>query len=325
MKLGILGTGMIVKSVLELIKDLELEEVSILGREASREKTEGLVRQYHLKRAFYDYEELLASDIDTVYVALPNDLHFPFAKKALETGKHVMIEKPITSNGRELEELIAVAKSRGLMIFEAMNVHHLPVFLGLKRDIEKLGNIKIVSFNYSQYSSRYDAFKEGTILPAFDCHKSGGALMDINIYNVHGLVGLFGLPKAARYHANIEKGIDTSGIMVYDYGTFQAVSIGAKDCKAPVCSTIQGDLGAIVMEKPVSQMTEYKILYNDGREELRQFGQEKHRLYYEFAEFIRMVEEKDYERQEELLKLSLDIIKLMTKARMEEGIVFDCD
>ena len=290
MKLGILGTGMIVKALMKTIHRLELE-----------------------------------SDVDTVYVALPNHLHFPNTKKALENGKHVIIEKPVTSNGRELEELIAIAGQQSLMIFEAMNIHYLPSFLGLKEDLEKLGELKVVSFNYSQYSSRYDAFKEGTILPAFDYHKSGGALMDINIYNVHAILNLFGPPKKAEYRANIAKGIDTSGMMFYDYGTFKAVSIGAKDCKAPVRSTIQGDLGAVVIEKPVNQMTEYKILYNDGREELRQFGQTEHRLYYEFAEFIRMVNEGDYKKQEELLNLSLDIARLVTKTRQEEGVVFDND
>ncbi len=325
MRLGILGTGMIVKSFMQIIDRLDLESVSILGREASRDKTEELVRSYGLKEPFYDYDRLLESDVDTVYVALPNHLHFSFAKKALEKGKHVIIEKPATSNARELEELAAVAKEEKRMIFEAMNIHYLPSFQALKEDLGKLGDIKLVSFNYSQYSSRYDAFKGGTILPAFDYHKSGGALMDINIYNVHAVINLFGTPKKAEYYANIAKGIDTSGMMFYDYGTFKAVSIGAKDCKAPVRSTIQGDLGAIVIEKPVNQMTEYKILYNDGREELRQFGQTEHRLYYEFAEFIRMINQRDYKRQEELMNLSLNITRLVTRARQEQGIVFDND
>ena len=325
MKLGILGTGMIVKALMKTIDRLGLESVSILGTEAFREETEGLVEQYGLNRAFYDYDELLESEADTIYVALPNHLHYSFAKKALEKGKHVIIEKPVTSNAGELEDLAAIAKSRRRMIFEAMNIHYLPSFLAMKEDIEKLGQIKIVSFNYSQYSSRYDAFKEGTILPAFDCRKSGGALMDINIYNVHGILGLFGVPESVKYYANMEKGIDTSGMMFCDYGAFKGVSIGAKDCKAPVRSTIQGDLGAIVVEKPVNQMTEYKILYNDGREELRQFGQTEHRLYYEFAEFIRMIREQDYEKQQKMLELSLNISRLVTKARQEEGVVFDND
>ena len=97
------------------------------------------------------------------------------------------------------------------MIFEAMNLHYIPAFLSLKEDLKKLGDIKIVSFNYSQYSSRYNAFKEGNILPAFDFHKAGGALMDLNVYNIHALIDLFGKPVYHKYMANIERNIDTSG------------------------------------------------------------------------------------------------------------------
>lgn len=325
MKLGILGTGMIVKDLLPTLKKLPIEGISILSTEASRKAAEQLAAAYDLDKTYCDYDALLAGDVDAIYVALPNFLHYSFAKKALAHGKHVIIEKPVTANAAELADLIETAKPRGLMIFEAMNIHYLPSFQALKKDLAKLGQIKVVSFNYSQYSSRYDAFKAGVILPAFDCHKAGGALMDINVYNVHAILGLFGVPQAARYHANVEKGIDTSGMMFYDYGGFKAVSIGAKDCKAPIRSTIQGDLAAIVIEKPVNQMTEYRILYNDGRGELRTFDQKEHRLFYEFAAFLRMIEENAVEEQQKALALSLEIAKLMQKTRTAEGIVFDND
>ena len=222
------------------------------------------MKKYHLDKVYTDYDELLQSDVDTIYCALPNHLHYSFSKKALENGKNVIIEKPITANSKELEDLIEIASKNHLMIFEAMNLHYTPAFLSLKEDLNKLGDIKIVSFNYSQYSSRYNAFKEGTILPAFDYHKAGGALMDLNVYNIHALIDLFGKPVYHKYMANIEKNIDTSGIMIFDFDHFKALCIGAKDCKAPLMNTIQGNLGAIVVKSPLSQMTEYEICYNDG-------------------------------------------------------------
>ena len=213
---------------------------------------------------------------------------------------------------------------QNLMIFEAMNLHYTPAFLSLKEDLKKLGDIKIVSFNYSQYSSRYNAFKEGTILPAFDFHKAGGALMDLNVYNIHALIDLFGKPVYHKYMANIERNIDTSGMMIFDFEHFKALCIGAKDCKAPLMNTIQGNLGAIVVKCPLSQMTEYEICYNDGTSEVKSF-EKKHRLIYEFKEFMRMMEEKDVKKQKEMLDLSLLISKLMEEGRMQEGIVFDND
>lgn len=324
MKLGILGTGMIVKDVMRTYHEFDVDETYILGTKQTQEETENLVKEYQLTGTYYDYEEMLKSDIDTIYCALPNHLHYSFSKKALKAGKHVIIEKPITSHPRELEELIRLADEKKLMIFEAMNIHYLPSFLSLKEDIQKVGNIKIVSFNHSQYSSRYNAFKEENILSAFDYHKSGGALMDLNVYNISALIGLFGAPLNNQYYANIDKSIDTSGIMTLDYGSFKAVAIAAKDCKAPVMNTIQGDQACIVINTPLSQMISYTIHYNDGTIETKNF-EDVHRLSYEFKEFIRMIKEKDYQKQQAMLKLSLEISRVMKKGRDQQGIVFDND
>ena len=324
MKLGILGTGMIVQDLMKTYHEFDIEETYVLGTENTKEETEKLIDTYHLTGTYYDYDDMLKSHIDTIYCALPNHLHYSFSKRALEAGKHVIIEKPITVNVEELEELIAIAKQNHLMIFEAMNIHYLPAYISLKEDIEQLGKIKIISFNYSQYSSRYNAFKEGNILPAFDFHNAGGALMDLNVYNIHTLIGLFGKPLDNRYMANVEKNIDTSGMMLFDYKHFKAITIGAKDCKAPLMNTIQGDKAAIVVNTPLNQLKEYTIYYNDGKYEVKTF-KDKHRLSYEFKEFIRMIKEKDFKRQQEMLNLSLEVSRVISKGRKQEGIVFDND
>lgn len=141
---------------------------------------------------------------------------------------------------------------------------------------------------------------------------------------VHALMGLFGKPLDNRYMANIEKNIDTSGMMMFDYGHFKAITIGAKDCKAPVMNTIQGDKAAIVVNTSLNQLKEYTVYYNDGKSEVKSF-EDKHRLSYEFKEFIRMIKEKDFKKQQEMLNLSLEIAKVMVKGRKQEGIVFDND
>ena len=325
MKLGILGTGMIVKDLLTTIDKFDLESVYVLGVKETEEEVKELCGKYHLDGYYLDYDELLSKEIDTVYVALPNFLHYTFAKKALEHGKHVIIEKPVTANATELKELIQIAKEKDLIILEAMNIHYLPAYLRLKEYLPEVGDLKIVSFNYSQYSSRYNAFKEGTILPAFDYHKAGGALMDLNVYNIHGIVGLFGRPQSIQYQANIEKGIDTSGILTLDYGSFQAVSIGAKDCKAPVTLTLQGDKGVICMHKPINQIRAFEYINNDNEVTTIDLDEGNHRLYYEFTEFIRIIDKNDKEKAAEMLEISLTVSEIMENARKQQGIVFDND
>ena len=322
MKLGILGTGMIVKDLMTTYSKLNVEKTYILGTEMFKEETEGLVEKYNLDGSFYDYDELLNADIDTVYVALPNVLHYAFAKKALENGKHVILEKPITSNYKEFVELKKLAEEKELILVEAMNIHYLPAYKSLKEDVKQLGDLKIVSFNYSQYSSRYDAFKAGNVLPAFDPDKSGGALMDINVYNVHAVVGLFGKPLDVRYNANIERNIDTSGMLTLDYGTFKAVCIGAKDCKAPLMSSIQGDKGNVVIYSAPNTMTAYELSENKGATNKKEFESSEHRLYYEFVEFIDMIDNKKLDKAKEMLEISGIASELMEKARLQEGIYF---
>lgn len=321
MKLGILGTGMIVKDVLSTFDQLEFEKVYLLGTKETIEETEELKTKYQLDATYYAYDELLNSDVDTIYCALPNHLHFPFSKKALEHDKHVIIEKPITINPFELKELMELAKQRNKIILEAMNIHYLPAFASLKQAIQEIGQIKIISFNYSQYSSRYDAFKQGTILPAFDYQKAGGSLMDLNVYNLHTIIGLFGKPKKVNYLANIERQIDTSGMVVLDYGDFKALSIGAKDCKAPVVNTVQGDKGYLRITTPANQMKEYTMANNKGEEKVFTFNQTDHRLVYEFQEFIRIIDELDFDKSNAMLQVSYTVSEVMKEARQSAGIL----
>ena len=325
MKLGILGTGMIVKDVLTMYHELGVEKTYLFSTKKSKSQALELMKKYHLDKVYTDYDELLQSDVDAIYCALPNHLHYEFSKKALENGKNVIIEKPITANSKELEDLIETANKKNLMIFEAMNLHYTPAFLSLKEDLKKLGDIKIVSFNYSQYSSRYNAFKEGTILPAFDFHKAGGALMDLNIYNIHLMVALFGKPLKVNYMANIEKNIDTSGIITLDYGNFKAVLIGAKDCKAPIATSIQGDQGCISIQTPANVLRSFKILHNDQREETFDLQGDTHRMVYEFNEFVKMIENKDFDRANEMMEKSLIAMDIATKARIDAGVHFKAD
>ena len=227
MKLGIVGTGMIVNDLLSFIHDIEsIELIHISGTKRSEEKVRELKEKHHFQRCSVSYDELLNdSQIDTIYIALPNHLHYEYTKKALLHNKHVICEKPFTSNVTELDELIKIAKQQNCLLFEAITNQYLPTYQDIKNKLDEIGKIGIISSNYSQYSSRYDAFKRGEILPVFDVNQSGGALMDLNIYNIHFVVGLFGEPKHVHYFANIERGIDTSGILVLDYDSLKAICI----------------------------------------------------------------------------------------------------
>ncbi len=327
MRLGIAGAGMIVRGLFSFIHEIEgIELEAIASTEKSIEKVKQMAKENHVKKAYLNYDELLNDeDIEVMYIATPNHLHYQMCKQALEKGKNVICEKPFTSRIEELEELSQLAKEKHLFLFEAISTQYLPNVLKIKEKLNELGNIKIVTANYSQYSSRYNAFKEGIIQPAFDYTKSGGALMDLNIYNIHLMVALFGKPLKVNYMANIEKNIDTSGIITLDYGNFKAVLIGAKDCKAPIATSIQGDQGCISIQTPANVLRSFKISHNDQREEEFDLQGDTHRMVYEFNEFVKMIENKDSDRANEMMEKSLIAMDIATKARIDAGVHFKAD
>lgn len=315
MKLAILGTGKIVQEFLPMIQQVtDVELVALLSTPRSLDKAKEMQVQYHIQEVYTDYETLLGNaTIDTVYVALPNHLHYQYTKAALLQGKNVICEKPFTLNAQQLQELIQIATEKRLILLEAITNQYLNNFLQIKKDLAQLGKIKIVECNYSQYSSRYDAFKEGRILPAFDPQKGGGALMDINIYNIHFVVGLFGKPEKVQYLANVERHIDTSGILVLDYGAFKAVCIGAKDSTAQIRSVIQGTDGSIEVLGATNEMPRYERRSKTEIEAVNA-NLDKHRMYQEFEKFTEVIDQKDLAFALEQLNHSLTVMQVVDQA-----------
>ena len=315
MKLAVLGTGKIVQEFLPMIQQVtDVELVALLSTPRSLDKAKEMQAQYQVQEVYTDYETLLGNAmIDTVYVALPNHLHYQYTKAALLQGKNVICEKPFTLNAQQLQELIQIATEKRLILLEAITNQYLNNFLQIKKDLAQLGKIKIVECNYSQYSSRYDAFKEGKILPAFDPQKGGGALMDINIYNIHFVVGLFGKPEKVQYLANIERDIDTSGILVLDYGAFKAVCIGAKDSTAQIRSVIQGTDGSIEVLGATNEMPRYERRSKTEIEAVN-VNLDKHRMYQEFEKFTEVIDQKDLAFALEQLNHSLTVMQVVDQA-----------
>lgn len=326
MKLAIIGTGKIIPEVLTNLREIPsniIEVKAICCRQQSLDKADYFSKEYNIPKIYTDYEELLGDDeIDFVYIALVNTEHYEYTKRALLAGKNVILEKPSTPSYKEICELAQMAVERGLYLFEAVTFLHMPNFLKIKEMLPKLGNIRLVQCNYSQYSSRYDAYKKGEVLPAFDPAFYGGALYDINIYNINYVVGLFGEPLGVNYTANHGfNGIDTSGTVVMKYQDFIAICSAAKDSQSPSCLIIQGDRGYIKVSSAPNVLTEFTVSV-DGKTKSRCFNQYTLRMMHEFIDFAEMYDKKDYERMKYYLEISKAVIKTAEQAGQSAGISF---
>lgn len=316
MKLTVVGTGKIVEEALPIITATNgIQVQALVSTPRSQEKAKALADHYQIQDLYTDLEEALTNpNTDTVYVATPNHLHYEMTKAALLAGKHVICEKPFTLKEAQAQELAEIAKRKQLILLEAITNLYLENFAVLKEELANLGDIKIVDCNYSQYSSRYDAFKEGVIAPAFDPEKGGGALRDLNIYNIHLVVALFGLPKTVNYLSNMERGVDTSGILLMDYLDFKVVCIAAKDCSAEVRTTIQGNRGSLIVAGESNTLPQVQVTENGIEPRVINKNGSEHRMAAEFRVFQAIIDERDFERAQEALGHSLKVMKVLDLA-----------
>ena len=179
--------------------------------------------------------------------------------------------------------------------------------------------------NFSQYSSRYDAFCAGETPVSFDPECAGGALMDLNVYNISYIVGLFGEPNQVHYLANMERGIDTSGILTMEYNSFKAVSMAAKDCGAPARYVIQGTKGYILQKSTANWCGGVTFHPNQGKEEHFNLNGGRPRQAAEFHAFARASEGGDQELCSRMLDTSVAVSRVLTVARRSADIKFPCD
>ena len=316
MNLGIVGAGMIVKDFLSFTHELpEIKLEAIVARNI--ENLKNLQSMYNIKEIFTDLDECLSSpSIDTIYVAVPNNLHYSVAKKALEAGKNVICEKPFTLDYHETVELFELAESKNLILIEAITNQYLPNYLEIKENLSQIGNIRLVECNYSQLSSRYEAFKKGIIAPVFDKNQGGGVLGDLNIYNIHFVVGLFGAPKNSEYYPNIVREVDTSGILILEYDEFKVVCIAAKDTYNNSYANIQGDKGLIKVIGTLNEVPNYIIKNNEVEMKVNK-NINKHRMYSEFKKFIDVINNNDFDFMKKQKEHSLAVMEIFYKSRKQ--------
>ncbi len=313
MKIGIVGNGMIVNMFLQDAAFVEKAEVvSICVRPQSLEKGKTIAEAYQIPCIETDYDSFLQNtEMDAVYVGIANTLHYEYAKKALEAGKHVICEKPFTVNSAEAKELADIAKSKKLFLWEAFIIPYLPSYKVIPEAIGKVGKVRLVQCNYSKISSRYDKYLSGEITPAFNLELAGGALYDLNSYNIHFVAGLFGKPRAAHYYPTKgHNGVDTSGIAVLEYEDFNAVCSAAKDSTSPSGFVIQGEKGTLLGEEPVNTLLKVTFEDKQGKTTLAEFDGQK-KLAYELKEFIRQFETKDYDACYKMLEHSVETMEVV--------------
>ena len=186
LRYGILSTSSIAPRFIAGVRAAKAGEiVALSSRSLSKAKEKAAA--WNIPNAYGSHTELLSdSDVDIVYISTVNAQHYPWAKAALEAGKHVVCEKPCTTSAKETAELFALAKSKGLFLMEAEKMLFLPAVLAAKEKIDAgiLGDIYMADMSHS-FPAAYNGWM-------FDKEAGGGPLLSSGIYAVQLMLWLFG-------------------------------------------------------------------------------------------------------------------------------------
>ena len=323
--LGTIGSGSIVHTILDQVNVTDgIRLTAVYSR--TEEKGRQVAAEYGADRVYTDLDAFLADEeMNTVYIASPNLLHYEQTRKTLLAGKHVICEKPFCTKADQARELTALAKEKRLFLADAVPTAYLPNLEVLKRELPKVGKVRLVLGNYSQYSSRYDLVLQGEVPNVFNPEYGGGCLMDINFYNVYLNAALFGKPLSSVYYPNRRGELaDTSGVLIMQYDGFVSSSAGAKDTWGVNYFQIEGEKGHIYIRDGSNGLAEIRVVTKDSEETFDQQDNPEWR-FYEVQKLTECMLAGDYEAVYGRLDVMIHVIEILEEARKKAGILFPGD
>ena len=256
----------------------KVDLVAVASRDQSR--ADEYAKQWEIERAYGSYDALLADpEIEAVYISLPNTMHCEWSIKALEAGKHVLCEKPMTRHATEVTEAFDVADRTGLWLSEAFMYRHNPQTKRLEQLIAEgaVGDVRLVRSVFS-----YSLYDEDNIRLRTDV--DGGSLMDVGCYNVSGSRLVGGEPE----HAFGEAWVGPSGTDWVFAGTLRFPSnvIGTFHCGTALPEQdeleVIGSEGSLFLDDPWHcKSAVIEVRRHDGVERLRIEREDSYRLELE--------------------------------------------
>lgn len=325
MRFATIGTNWITSTFIESArKSGKLTLKAVYSR--SIDKAKDFAAKHSVPLYFNDITELAKHpEIDIVYIASPNSLHFDHAKLLLENNKHVICEKPIFSNIKEFTEAYTIADNHGVYLFEAIRNIHTPNINQLVKQLPKIGTIRSALLHYVQYSSRYDAFLDGDTPNVFSTEFSGGALVDLGVYPLSVAIKLFGKPVTYSYHPTIlRSGVDGNGTLILQYKEFVCTIICSKISHSYIPSEIHGETGTIIMNSATP--TSLELINNKTKErESISVNQEDLDMVYEIDAFTNIIENNDHQAYMKLIQFSETILSITETVRKQNNIIFQTD
>lgn len=329
LQLGIIGTSHISEVFVEAALETgKYELCAVYSRSLGKAETFG--KPYHSKEAMDNYDAFIHhQDIEVLYIASPNSLHYKQTIDGLKAGKHIIVEKPAFTNPDQWEEASRIAEEQGVVLVEAARHIHEENFNKVKEEIQNLETLHGATLTYMKYSSRYDLVLEGEEPNIFSTKFAGGALMDLGIYTLYAAVSWFGEPKEVYYFAQkIRTGVDGKGTAILRYTNFDVTLIFGKTATSTLPTEIYSVEKTLRVNSIVGIDKLEEISTKDSSiKEIKIHPAAKNTLFEEariFADIIHRIEEPETkERLKKWTELGKAVNRTLFKLRKSADLSFD--
>lgn len=284
---AVIGTGVIANEMAQALQRMDKTLYGVANR--TQAKAIDFAKKYGVKKVYDEIDEVFDDEnVDIIYLATSHNTHYQFMKKALEHGKHLFVEKSITLNSRELDEMMALAKEKKLILAEAMTIWHMPIYKELWKIVQsgELGKMQIMTVNFGSFKE-YDMTNR-----FFNRNLAGGAMLDIGVYAL-SFIRWFMDSKPNNLVSQVKSaptGVDEQAglLLTNEEGQMASVMISLHS-KQPKRGMVSCEKGYIeIMEYP--RAWKATITYTDsGKTELIKAGENADALAYELADMEKAI------------------------------------
>ena len=282
-------------------------------------KAVDFAKKYNISKVYENIEDVFTDEnVDIIYISTPHNTHIKYLQEALRCGKHILCEKSITLNSKELENAMQLAEEHHVILAEAMTIYHMPLYKKLYEIITSghLGNLKMIQMNFGSYKE-YDMSNR-----FFNPSLAGGVLLDIGVYAL-SFIRWFMSATPNQVVSQVKmapSGVDEqAGILLMNpLGEMATVAL-TLHAKQPKRGMIAFDKGYIEIyeypraEKAVITYTE------DNRKETIECGKTDNALRYEILDMEKAVSGIKNEMH---LDYTLDVMSIMTEIRQTWGLSY---
>lgn len=315
---AVLGTGVIANEMAQALAKMNKRLYAVANR--THQKALDFADRYGVQKVYDQIDEVFEDEaVDIIYITSPHNTHYEFMKKALEHGKHILVEKSITLNSRELDEMIALAAEKNLILAEAMTIWHMPIYKKLWEIVQsgQLGKVQIITMNFGSFKE-YDMSNR-----FFNMNLAGGAMLDIGVYAL-SIVRSFMEEKpediVSQWKASPTGSDEQATILLKNKQEQMATVALSMHSKQPKRAMISCEKGYIeITEYPRADKAVIVDAESGKRTEIES-GETANALYYEMMDMEQAVRSGDASNMQ--LQYSKDVMDIMTKLRKDWGMKY---